>query len=304
MTDTKILPLLTWRRSIAESELPPTTKLVAFALSLWMNERGASAYPGADTLAKDTSLSVRAVREHLAQLVHLGWLELVEKGGLKGERRKANVYRAAVAPTPLFPNGESSVTHAPGLPVQENATTPASDDRNPCTSVTPSLQDLFKNSGRARKRAVKPPKDFQPTDEHARYAEAHALDLVGEVERWLMDCEAKGRVYKSVNAGFSTWLHHAVDFGRVFTAAQLDLQPAGGAFQIYAGYPVAIQQPLPLIPFQRALLAGRDRHPARYFLFDDAVGDQLCRSGTAIGAEHRRTHPHAFQHDIRKAFKA
>jgi len=37
-------PLFTWRSAIAESHLPPTTKLVAVMLSLHMNERGGSCF--------------------------------------------------------------------------------------------------------------------------------------------------------------------------------------------------------------------------------------------------------------------
>ncbi len=214
MTDTRILPLLTWRRAIAESDLPSTRKLVALALSLWMNERGASAYPGADTLAKDTSLSVRAVRDHLQGLVDDGWLELVEKGGLKGARRHANVYAATIAPTPLPLNGGTSFTHAGKLPVTQTAPMGESDDADGCTTITPSLQELSKNSGRARKRAVSPPKDYILTTEQRAFAAEHGLDVHKEREHWLVDCEAKGRTYKNVTAGFTTWLHHAVDFGR------------------------------------------------------------------------------------------
>jgi len=70
-------------------------------------------------------------------------------------------------------------------------------------------------SQRQKKRvSVSPPKDFVPTSEHDVFAREHALDLQGEVAHWLDWCEANGRTYKSVNAGFSTWLRQAVQFGR------------------------------------------------------------------------------------------
>ena len=45
--------LFTWRSAICESGLPPTARHVALTLSLHMNERGGSAFPGATLLATD-----------------------------------------------------------------------------------------------------------------------------------------------------------------------------------------------------------------------------------------------------------
>ena len=99
---TTLSPLFTWRGAIAspDSKLDPTTRLVALTLSLHMNERGGSAFPGAPLLAEETGLSERSVRDHLKILVGSGWLDQTEKGGQKGERRRANAYRACV-PAPL-----------------------------------------------------------------------------------------------------------------------------------------------------------------------------------------------------------
>lgn len=74
-------PLFTWRSAIAESALPPTSKLVAFALSLHMNERGESCFPSQPTLARETSLSERAVREHLLSLNQQGWIARTKRRG-------------------------------------------------------------------------------------------------------------------------------------------------------------------------------------------------------------------------------
>lgn len=82
-------------------------------------------------------------------------------------------------------------------------------------SVTPvPVPDLPTEDVKARKRATKPPKDFAPTDEHCQYAQDHGLDVTAEAEHWLVHCEAKGITYQVVNAGFATWLHQAVKFGR------------------------------------------------------------------------------------------
>src|SRR4051812_29224564 len=90
----EIKALFTWRSAICESDLPATTRHVALALSLYMSERGDSAHPGATRLARDTGLSERCVRSQLAKLAETGWLILRERGGEKGDKRRANVYEA------------------------------------------------------------------------------------------------------------------------------------------------------------------------------------------------------------------
>lgn len=97
----KLAPLFTWRSALAESDLGPTTRHVALALSLYMNERGGSAYPGPALLARDTGLHLSTVKEKLAELEVKGWLTCIARGGMKGEARRANEYRAAVPPVAL-----------------------------------------------------------------------------------------------------------------------------------------------------------------------------------------------------------
>lgn len=139
-------PLFTWRSAISDSELPSVTRHVALALSLYMSERGDSAFPGATRLSRDTGLSVRAVRTHLSGLVEAGWLVLDHRGGQRGEARTANTYRAVI------PNGGTTVTGEPESPVNVETLTPAPDDTDPCTTFTPTLQELSKNSPSAPKR--------------------------------------------------------------------------------------------------------------------------------------------------------
>lgn len=133
---TKIQPVLTWRGAICESDLSPTARHVALTLSLWMGERGDSAYPGATLLSESTGLSVRTVRSSLAALVDAGWLVMVEKGGLKGVKRIANKYEARIPD--------------PRLPMQEvhpcSSFTGESDDADPCNSQPRPVQEVHPNS--------------------------------------------------------------------------------------------------------------------------------------------------------------
>lgn len=120
-----VAPLYTWRSAICDSDLSPTVRHVALTLSLYMNEMGGSAYPGAERLARNTGLAERTVRRDLGQLVEAGWLRIEEHGGLRGKRRTANRY---VATTPA--------SHAPvdddpciseRAPLHDSAATPAHD---------------------------------------------------------------------------------------------------------------------------------------------------------------------------------
>ncbi len=60
----------------------------------------------------------------------------------------------------------------------------------------------------------RPTESFTPTDAHRSYASAHGLDLDLERQQWLTHCEANGKTYSVLNAGFSTWLQKSVVFGR------------------------------------------------------------------------------------------
>ncbi|WP_196773819.1 helix-turn-helix domain-containing protein [Burkholderia vietnamiensis] len=67
-------PFFTWRRSMTDSDLPSTTKLVLFVLAEYANAMDDIMWPSLETLASRASLSVRAVGKHLALAADLGWL--------------------------------------------------------------------------------------------------------------------------------------------------------------------------------------------------------------------------------------
>lgn len=134
----EIAPLFTWRTAICQSDLKPTQRHVAITLSLYMSELGNSAFPGASRLAEDTGLSVRSIRSALGELVELGWLKLITRGGLRGEKRVANHYEARIPPTPLPLHDVHPCT----------TFTRERDDRDPCSSRPRPLQDVHPNSPR------------------------------------------------------------------------------------------------------------------------------------------------------------
>lgn len=77
----ELSPLFSWRAAITESGLPPMTRLVAFALSLHMNERGGSCFPSQARLAHETGLNEQTVKRHLRQLREAGWLTVKLRKG-------------------------------------------------------------------------------------------------------------------------------------------------------------------------------------------------------------------------------
>lgn len=123
-----IAPLFTWRSAIADSSLTATERHCLLALSLYMNERGGSAYPGSARLAHDTGYHVDTVKRALSAAANTGWLVIVKKGGSPhGGIRHATEY---VAHTPVDNDWGSTITGGPDAP-----------DRGSCV-VRPGVQDL------------------------------------------------------------------------------------------------------------------------------------------------------------------
>lgn len=106
-----------WRDAIVERRVTdPNRKvsravlfLVAYCLATYAQDDGTSVFPGAKRLADDTGESIRRVRFALKALESLGWLTAVERGGRKGEVKRATVYRLTI-PTSVTADTHTSVT--------------------------------------------------------------------------------------------------------------------------------------------------------------------------------------------------
>ena len=73
--------LFDWMRATMKSDLPSGTKHVLLALGIRMNPRSAgAAWPSQAQLARDTGMSERTVRDHVAEAVREGWLEKERRG--------------------------------------------------------------------------------------------------------------------------------------------------------------------------------------------------------------------------------
>ena len=176
----RLKPLFSWRSAIAESDLAPTTRHVALALSIYMNERGGSAHPGPALLAKDTGLHISTVKEKLAELEERGWLVCISRGGLKGERRIANEYEAAVPIAHGDPSSRVTGSSEPGDPSPSPRRPVAHGDPN-------SPENSPENSGEQKRRGTRIPEDFELTAERERWAHNRCpgVDVVLQHERFV-----------------------------------------------------------------------------------------------------------------------
>jgi hypothetical protein len=99
-------PLFGWRSAIASSSLDPPSRHLALTLSLYMSERGDSAWPSVATLVSDTGLSERTVQVHLGKLIKGGWLTSTPRK-LPDGSRTSNLYTAAIPGAPAAGGGAS-----------------------------------------------------------------------------------------------------------------------------------------------------------------------------------------------------
>jgi hypothetical protein len=197
----------TWRAALTDSDLPPTTRHVALTLSIYMSEKGDSAFPGARRLAHDTGLSERAVRKQLGDLVQAGWLEVVQRGGLRGETRRANAYRARI------PHPGPTDTDVAASPVHLATSTPVPTDHDPGPTDTPTIHRTNQEHG-PRKRGERIPLPFDVSTEMQEWVQRECPRLDWDYEtRQFVDYwrSATGRNSAKLDwtATWRTWMRRA-----------------------------------------------------------------------------------------------
>ena len=189
MTGKSLAPLFTWRSALCDdAAVSPTQHHVAVTLSLYMNERGASAFPGAARLARDAKLHVSTVRRALDDLVEAGWLALVHRGGQKGERKQANQYEARVPATPL-PLAQPDPSTIPPV-AQADPSQKRTRRRNrvrPVAQDDPNSSCEYSIPPGGGALAPLPDADQSPSKRCAARFVAHYLDMTGErpPEHWI-----------------------------------------------------------------------------------------------------------------------
>lgn len=226
----KVKPLYTWRAAICDSDLRPAVRHIALAMSLYMSERGDSAFPGAKRLAHDTGMTERAVRTLLADLSAAGWLDLVVRGGLKGGKRMANVYRASI-PNPGLP-----FTREPPSPVNGDALTPDPGRADPGTSFTPCSNESPRESigpGRST-RAADPLWDA--------IVVACGIDPAAITKGMRGEINAAAKALREINADPGEVPARARTYAKVMTGAVLSPSALAKWWPTLAGKPVAVER--------------------------------------------------------------
>lgn len=95
-----------WERALRRCETVTGTRLlVLLMLGTHIDGKSGTARPSQATLARDTGLKERAVRQHLAGAVTDHWLILVRRGGRHGDRPVASVYRPRIPKFSAIPSG-------------------------------------------------------------------------------------------------------------------------------------------------------------------------------------------------------
>jgi hypothetical protein len=135
-----------YRAAVKGSTLSPVQKSVALAMADHMNyDTLGDAYPGPALIAGETGWEIRTVKRALKELVRLGWLVQVRKGGsTKHSPRLASVYQGSVPTTdgrtrPVTERHGSTRDSQTPVPVTHRHPT---RDSHPATRVCQTLQPL------------------------------------------------------------------------------------------------------------------------------------------------------------------
>ncbi len=125
----QLAALFTWRSAVASKHGPHSSvRLVLLTLGLHMNEKGGSCFPSQATLAEETGLTIKTVRDRLQEAEEQGWIIRGEKGA-SGQGWKRHEYRAVIPVHVLsrFEGGEG-ITPRSDTPEGGEAFTPRSPE--------------------------------------------------------------------------------------------------------------------------------------------------------------------------------
>jgi len=154
-----------WRQLIIKTELESTTKLVLLALSTYMNDHGEGCYPSTVQIARDTSLSERAVFVHIRKAEMAGFL-IRDKRELKGKKWASNEYRAAYPDKdepPSVENTGMNEIHPTSLHEPYSSHTDFRDEPHSvmgCTTFMQGMNDVHTNS--PENSPINSPKELSP----------------------------------------------------------------------------------------------------------------------------------------------
>jgi hypothetical protein len=224
----QLSPLFTWRTAIAKSDLPPTARHVALTLSLYMNERGGSAWPSLSTLAGDSGLSTRSIMRAIRVLEREHYL-LCEK------RPGTSTLYTATAPTQV--SFDDSLTGVTVSPPSQWHPTPDTESPHPGHSVTRSSQEHVNTTPEGQG-----PSPSAPEENRNGHKPFHLADVVNlHLVVTLKDRYRRRKPWDGVTEGLLTGLvlggRQGPGFGaRAVNAAIDDLYENAAGVSNPAGY--------------------------------------------------------------------
>ncbi len=219
------MSIWTFRKAVSESDLGSTTKLVLFVLDQHVNDMGDPAFPSYARLEKLTSLSRRAVIEHVAIAEALGWLRRETRSDRSG-RQQSNLFYLRVPthpemrsqagdipPSPslggdLFDDAATNQEGAASAPLGAAGAPPRVQQVHPELSIGKNQRNNpIKKSARAM------PADFVVTDAHRAWAASNGLPSPDAHFESFRDYHlARGSTFRDWDAALRTWMRNAVRF--------------------------------------------------------------------------------------------
>lgn len=205
------------------------------------NDEGKGAYPSASTIAEETGMSLRTVRNKLNDLETAG---IIMRGDqaladyLPANRRSVvwdlnldNNRRAESAPqhTPATTTtrGAKSAPQTDGSDVQQGCNRGATDVQQGCSlSAHNPLNPINPINPREAAREHKPDTDttqptsreqaladWSPNSEHEALANSAHADLDAEADKFRCKQLADGHIAKNIDAAFTLWLRRGIEGG-------------------------------------------------------------------------------------------
>lgn len=205
------------------------------------NDEGRGAYPSASTIAEETGMSLRTVRNKLNDLEAAGIIMRGDQAPadyLPANRRSVvwdlnldNNRRAESAPqrTPATTTtrGAKSAPQTDGSDVQQGCNRGATDVQqgcslsahnplNPINPINPREAarehdpDTDTTQPTSREQALA---DWSPNSEHEALANSAHADLDAEADKFRCRQLADGRIAKNIDAAFTLWLRRGIEGG-------------------------------------------------------------------------------------------
>lgn len=172
-----------------EQDLTPDLKIVLLALADYADPDGVC-FPGQKAIAKKCSMAERTVREKVAKLVEMGYIERRQRRG-EGGYRTTDEYRLL----PARPAGRPE-----NLPANQGV---------PHRQTVAGTEEPSEPSVTTTARARQMPPEFTWSNAHSLKATAKGVDVEVELEKFRDYHLARGSKFVDWDRALHTWLNNA-----------------------------------------------------------------------------------------------